>query len=68
MGLGNMTVLSDAQGDRIRGRSIAIVSGSATVGSTTESYFLVNSNFAIGGKIVISGGSFAAGGSFAIAH
>jgi hypothetical protein len=67
MGLGNMTVLSDAQGDRIRGRSIAC-SGSATVGSTTKSYFLVNSNFAIGGKIVISGGSFAAGGSFAIAH
>lgn len=71
MGLGAARLLSDEEGNAVRGKGhFAIVSGSATAGGTTKSYLHIAppGNSVSGFKIVFSGGTFAGGGASASAH
>jgi hypothetical protein len=71
MGLGSARLLSDEQGHTVRGKGyFAIVSGSATAGAITKSYFHIAppGNSVSGSTFVFSGGTFAGGGASASAY
>ena len=71
MGLGGMKVVSDRDGQQVRGLSIAVATSFAFGGNTVlsiNSPVSVGNNFAFSAKFVASSSSFAGGAAVATAH
>ena len=68
MGLGQMRLLTDAQGAQIRGQSYAVTFSRSRAGSTTRTQIRFGTHHASSHTSASSGGSFAIGGATASAY
>jgi len=67
MGLGQMQLLTDAQGAQVRGQSFAVTFSRSRAGGTTQTRFRIGVHHASSHTSASSGGSIAFGGASASA-